>query len=563
MKIKHIALLASLFLSIAAIAQHNEEVTVEGSYRPKVNKVKKIVLSPETPQQMYEMPSTETHVMEVKQRFPLKLEKLTPQLYNGKNAQVPVSTKNFLMVGFGSRISPEFLYKHNSNLTKTLGLEVGIKHYSSWLDMKDYAPSSFMNNAFNIGLTTSKFNNLQLGGNVYYMNDMYHYYGVKVEDLPFGFSLDSRAPRQIYNTIGASFDLTSTNTRNGEFVHALGLDYHYLFDQVYAGEEHYANLDYDMGYVDNWWGSKEHPQKLGVALNARFDKNHMGVTDAERLIFKVNPYFEMKDTFYRLHLGVRMDGALDEKTDKLLTVHPDLKGSLLVLNNKLEFYAGLNGGRKICTYRDLVGENPFVRAQLDMKVTTEKLGFDGGVRANVTPSMDVHVGVRYRHTQNDLFYRQRISMESTGLPYNSFDLVYDETRQVMVLADVRWLASDWLTMDAGFVYHNYQMNHESHPWYRPVTEGNLKLNYRLDDHWNFNTSLLYLGGRYAQTYANGPSEVVRMKDVFDLGLGADYRVNEQMTVFARVDNLAHQKYQLYYNYPVTGIQFVAGLKMRF
>jgi len=27
--------------------------------------------------------------------------------------------------------------------------------------------------------------------------------------------------------------------------------------------------------------------------------------------------------------------------------------------------------------------------------------------------------------------------------------------------------------------------------------------------------------------------------------------------------VAHQKYQLYYDYPVGGIQFFAGLKMRF
>ena len=68
------------------------------------------------------------------------------------------------MAGFGSRISPVFLYKHNSNLTKNLGLGVGIKHYSSWLDIKDLGPSAFMNNAFDIGLTSTGSSNLQIGG---------------------------------------------------------------------------------------------------------------------------------------------------------------------------------------------------------------------------------------------------------------------------------------------------------------------------------------------------------------------------------------------------------------
>ena len=287
------------------------------------------------------------------------------------------------------------------------------------------------------------------------------------------------------------------------------------------------------------------------------------MNDDMRLIFKVNPYFEMKDAFYRLHFGVRMDGALFETNDELLTVHPDLKGSLLVLDNKLEFYAGLDGGRKLYTYRDLVEENPFVLSQTDMKVTTEKLGFDGGVRAHVMPSMDIHVGVRYRNTHNDLFYRQKINVMGGGIPYNSFDPVYDETRHVAVLADVRWLAADKLTMDADFTYHQYQMTNELHPWYRPTLEGNLKLTYRIGDKWDLNTSLLYQGGRFAQTYSNGVYDVVTMKDVIDLGLGADCQVNDQFSVFFKLDNLANQKYQLFYNYPVTGIQLFAGLKLRF
>ena len=45
MNIKHIVLGVSLLLSVSAFAQHNEEVTIEGTYRPKVNKVNKIAFS--------------------------------------------------------------------------------------------------------------------------------------------------------------------------------------------------------------------------------------------------------------------------------------------------------------------------------------------------------------------------------------------------------------------------------------------------------------------------------------------------------------------------------------
>lgn len=559
MKTKYISIVLALLLSISAFAQHNEEVTIEGTYRPKVNKVDKIVLQPETPEQKFEMPNTETHLMDIDRRFPFDLEKLSAQSYSGKNARMPESTKNFLLAGFGTRISPIFLYKHNSNLTKNLELGVGIKHYSTWLDLKEYAPSSFMNNAMEIGLTSSKYKNVQLGGNVYYKNDMVHY---------------REGAKQVYNTIGGHFGVVPTTTRTGEVSHQLGLDYHYTFDNTYA-REHFVGAEYGLGYTQNWWGDKSHPQRLGVDLGFQwehFASNHevllLPVINQWSLyLIKVNPFFEMGDEFYKLHLGVRLDGVNRvQNKDQFLAVRPDVSGSLYVLNKKLEFYAGLNGGRKLTTYSDLITENPFVGNEIAVLAQNVKLGFDGGVRTNIGEVVDLHLGVRYRQTDNDPFF---VSTRDQAYLY---DVVYDETQQTSVLADMRVKLRGGLSTDLGFAYNNYKMTNEDCPWHRPKLEGKLKLTYDINDNLAFNTTFLYQGGRYAKDWNNGPYwmtkyppqyDVVKLKDVYDLSLGADYRFNDQLSVFAKLDNVLNQKYQLYYGYPVEGIQFFAGLKMRF
>ena len=566
MRIKHIFLILSLILSANLFAQHNEEVTIEGTYRPKVNKVDKILAVPETPKPSFEMPGTEIHTLDIEHHFPMELDKLTPVSYSWKNTRIPNAAKNFLMAGFGSRLSPVFLYKHNSNLTKNLGLGVGIKHYSSWLGIKDYAPSDFMNNAFDISLTSNGLSNLQVGGSVYYKYDMVRYYGVNTTEWTVSeTTLAEMAPQQTYNTIGARFGLASTNTRNNEFVHDLSADYHCFFGKLGRGMEHFGRLDYDLGYVASWWGKKNYPQKIGIALGTEFDHTaFLGQAVDNRLIFKVNPYFEMRDDFYRLHLGVRMDGAtMFKPSDGFLSVHPDLKGSLFVLDNTLEFYAGLNGGRKLCTYSDLAGENPFVGSALNMKVTTVKLGFEGGFRTNIMNTLDVHVGVRYRHTDNDWFYRQNLFTvyPITGdHPHNSYDVIYDETRQVSVLGNVRWLALDKLTVDAGVAYHSCKPVVEQRAWYRPELEGDLKLEYQFSEAFAMSTSFLYQGGRWAKDDMGTP---FKLDDVYDLGLGADYKVQDQFTVFVKANNILNRKYSLYRGYPVSGIEFFAGLKMNF
>ena len=584
---KTIAILTLALMSLTAFAQHDEQVTVEGKYRPKVNKVNKLTLQPETPQPSYELPSTEINLKDANRKFTLDLEKIAPTAFAAKNDKLVSPTKNFLMAGLGTRLSPIFLYKHNSTLSKTLGLGVGIKHNSSWLNIKDYAPSGFMNNAFDINLTTSKFDGFQVDGGVYYKNDMYHYYGLNRSEFPVTLTdaqIEALCPRQTYNTIGGHIGLSSTSTRMGELSHSGSLDYHYTFD-AFEAKEHAVDLKYGIGYTQNWWGDKTHPQKAGLDLGFQYDGFMLADNETEnRILFKVNPFLEMSDEFYKLHLGVRIDGTTNVVLeDKFLAIRPDLSGSIFVFNKRLEFYAGLNGGRKLLRFSEIVEENPFYSCSYVpnhsfgvFRSQNIKFGFEGGVRTNIVDIVDLHLGVRYRHAENDPFYHQKKATVAlpitTGTQFpiwNSYELIYDETRTVSVLANARARLRNSLTADMGFAYNNCTPTTEEYAWYRPTTESKLKLTYDLNDKLSFNSALLYQGGRYAKVWNDAMDwqepyyTTEKLKNVFDLSFGADYKVNDQITAFALIDNVACQKYQLYYNYPVTGLQFFGGVKLKF
>lgn len=557
-------ILLGLF-GISGYGQHNEEVTIEGAYRPQVNKVNKMLMKPELPEPSFTMPGTEVHPMEIDHHFAIDLEKIAPLALNTKDGPGQGQiTENFLMAGIGTRLSPVFFYKHHSKLTKELALGVGVNHYSSWLGIEDYGPSAFMNNAFDISLASNRYKNIQLGGNVYYKNDMVHFYGFHPNTTDVSSLAD--LTRQTYNTIGMHVGAASATTRLGELAHSGDLDYHYLFDR-YDGREHYVGLNYELGYSESWWGSKSHPQKAGVKLSFEYAHYQGCLVESQhtydhlnRMLFQVNPYFEMKDEFYRLRLGFLADVV---NTRPMFGIYPDLKGSLFVLNKKVEFYAGLNGGKKLVTYSQLVEENPFLgREVTEIAPPTVKLGFEGGVRTNIMETVDVHLGVRYRNTKDDLFFVPATGFSSVDplVGLHTFGTVTSDTRLVSLLANVRWLALDRLSVDAGFAYNQYRMSNLAHPLYRPAMEGDLKLRYDFNENLSLNASLLYLGGRYGGLTG---AQAQKLKDVFDLGLGADYKLHDQLAVFVKIDNLAHQKYQVFYDYPVTGIQLFAGVKMRF
>lgn len=554
-------------LATSAFAQHDEQVTVEGTYRPKVNKVNKLQLKPNAPTTTFPMPDTEVQPMETGRKFDLDLDKINPLTLSQKSNTDVTPMENFLMAGMGTRLSPLFLFKHNSMLTKYTGIGVGVKHFSSWQNIKDYAPSGFMNNAFDVSVTTKKYDNLQLDGKLYYKNDVSHYYGVNLTETPLtDEEIATYCPRQAYNTIGAKFEMQTTSTRLGEFSHRADFDYHYLFDKVYGQSEHSALLNYGISYSDNWWGSKENPQKLGADATVHY------VSKANGAFMRLNPYFEMKGGFYCLRAGFKLHVTPSNLADKQFLICPDLKGSLFLLNKKLEFYANLGGGQKMLTYSEIVAENPFVGEWSHLYNQSVKLDFEGGVRTNILQTVDLHLGVRYRHADRDMFYAtpyiDLVVAEMDYLPVSVFSPIFDETKTVSVLGDVRWLILDNLTADLNLAYNKCTPASLAKPLYRPSFEGKLKVKYDLNDKLSFNVSALYQGGRYGMEDAYDlhfveSFQCVKIKDVIDIALGADYKINDRMVVFAKIDNLACCKYQLYYNYPVTGIQLFAGLKMAF
>lgn len=565
---KHIIfLLTTILLSVNVFAQHNEEVTVEGTYRPKVNKVDKIRLTPEKPQTTFEMPSTEVNPKITDRKFDIELERLKAAPYSDKNESLVKPTENFLMAGLGTRVSPLFMYRHDSQLTKNVNLGVDLNHFSSWLNMDDRNNTGFMNNLFDVRVG-AKLSNYQLNGKAYFKNDLYHYYGYQLSDSLIPTSrVEEFCPKQVYNTIGLSADLNSTDTHLQALQHTVGIDYHHTFSKL-DSREHFIGLNGELAYADNWWGDKNYPQQVGVDLGFQYDYFSTPIVEAatedyDRMLLKINPYFETKDEFYKLHLGLRFDYTSADSVK--VCFRPDLQGSLYVFDRKLEFYAGLGGGKQLLTFAEIIEENPFVGTNLPLHYRNVKFSFDAGLRTTVAEKVDLHADVRYRNVDNDYFFiMDENAPASIYNVFNQYTLVYDNSETVSVTADARCKILDQLSAELNLTYNHCKPENEEFAWYRPSFESSLKATYIYNETLSFNAALLFEAGRHAKVCQGfGQFEEEKLKDIFDLCLGADYKLNDQLYVFAKIDNIANCRYQMFYDYPVTGIQLFAGVKMKF
>ena len=56
---------------------------------------------------------------------------------------------------------------------------------------------------------------------------------------------------------------------------------------------------------------------------------------------------------------------------------------------------------------------------------------------------------------------------------------------------------------------------------------------------------------------------ITLDSYFDANAHLGYKINDQLSVFAKVNNMLNQDYQRYLNFPVQGIQALAGATYQF
>jgi vitamin B12 transporter len=98
---------------------------------------------------------------------------------------------------------------------------------------------------------------------------------------------------------------------------------------------------------------------------------------------------------------------------------------------------------------------------------------------------------------------------------------------------------------------------------RPRNAASLNVNYGFLEkkRANVNLALIYNGEQYDVAF--GPTRRVVLNDYLLLNIGASYRINEHVELFARGENLLNQNYQEVYSFGTPGIAGYGGLRVSF
>lgn len=538
-----------LIASAVSNAQNTkEQVTIIGKFQPSLKEATKMNVMPELTSNPMQAGNHPLSRVETNVAVTIDPEPISPvqiNLNEKKNLY-----RNHLNLGIGSNISPVFDFLHHSELSKTVALNVQTSHRSAWTNVRDYAPSAWMNNKASISTDINLREQVVQAG-LGYGFDQFHWYGFKPSAYP-SFDGNSKALLQQFNLFSARV-LWKTKFRDPESVnHHLGLNLDFFNDRFMSIEHAYtlrggARKNLNLLSFD---GIQYVQIDAGLSYIVEADST----MEKSTLIINARPATGLKGSFYALEAGLGISSAQAERT--YFHLLPDLSGNLYVFQERMSIFASFGGRLEHHNRLSLISENPFIRSTDSSFITVIPIAFQAGIKGNPLKGLELRFAVEHMTAEQMAFF----TIDSTSTYNHQYTTVFDDVVRNRFTAEIRFDSRNNGRAELVGHFDRYEMNSLSKPWHKPSFQLYFNSWYPLSEKVQLKAGMMLLSGRYAPAPGN---KISKLKDVTDIQLGGEYRYNEQLWMYATAANVLNQRYHRFDGYPVQGAQLIAGIKLNF
>ena len=321
----------------------------------------------------------------------------------------------------------------------------------------------------------------------------------------------------------------------------------------------------------------------GESINTEFTLDYIGGSfdrnfyyDEELKYGNINvgvkPSYQIKQDDLTVNLGVNLVYLNDTQANKnKFYIYPNFSASYRLVDEILIAYGTIEGGLNQNSYYDFANENPYVSPTLIIVPTDQQYNASLGLKGKLSNSMSYDINGHYYADSNRALFKSNSVLGGATEDYqygNSYGIVYDDLNTYSIAGELNVDVNRNFKLGIKAEYFGYSTKFEEEPWNLPDIKGNLFLDYQIDEHWFAGAGLFYVGERKDQFYEEGtllPTDpiTITLDSYFDANAHLGYKINPQFSVFAKANNMVNKKYERWLNYPVQGIQFLAGLTYQF
>lgn len=493
------------------------------------------------------------------------VEKTPPaKLYN-TYASVGLGNYNNALVDF---------YTSNA-INRDERLDISLNHHSSRGEIDGTALDNVFYNTKLEANYSKKDRDLSWGAHIGGQHQLYNWYGIPngyyTEEVVNG--IDEK--QNYFNAYAGAF----INLEDSFFKGA-NLLFRRFWDATKSGENR-AVLEptFEVPLSDELLTVKTKVDYLGGQFknNEVSNESNLPGIDYAQLQAGINPNINILRDNLTLNLGVNLVYSMDlENSEGNFYIYPKVTASYRLLDEVAIAYGGIEGELKQNSFYGFVEENPYVSPTLDLQPTDQQ--YDGyiGLKGQLLPNLSYNVKGSYKaENRKPLFM---LNPENTtrddekGYYYgNSFQVFYDDVKTLGVFGEINIDINRNFSLGVNAQVYDYDTETDNPAWNLPGLTASTFLDYQIGEQWFMGANLFYVGERDDLETIASPGTLpedftmtpVTLKSYFDANAHIGYRFNDQLSIFARFNNIANQNYMRWNNYRVQGFQVLAGATYKF
>lgn len=560
----------SMLFSAAVFAQDkplgSETVIVVKPYTPSVNDAFKIKETPRlgdsvslekkpVKYSIFSVPVASTFTPSKGQATKVEREKRV-KLYN-----------NYATLGFGTYATALAEFYSNMEISRSDNFGVYLTHNSSQGGIEEVRlDDSFYNTELNLNYNSRNRNSswkTELG----LQHQLFNWYG-----LPETMNYEDELVREIdpqqnyYSAIvGGEVELYDS------FFEGAKANYRYFGDS-YSSAEHNikAEANFEVNIADELINTTVHAD----VLNGEFARGYLSEGEIlyTQMNFGITPSLLILRDDLTLNLGVSFVYNLDaENSASSFYIYPKVTASYKLAGEYFIPYAGLEGGLDQNTYYKFAQVNPYVSPTLNMIPTDKPYDAYVGAKGKLSNSIAYNLRGSYSSEFNKPLFVNNLPTLQNPEDYtygNSFGVVYDDLNTFSFFGELNVDVKRNFRLGMNATYFSYSTEFEQEAWNLPEFKASILADYQITEKWFAGANLFFTGERKDREQVgsgniSNEARTITLESFVDLNAKLGYRFNSQLSIFARGNNLLGESYERWSNFPVQGIQALAGATYKF
>ncbi|MDT0559234.1 TonB-dependent receptor [Ichthyenterobacterium sp. W332] len=374
-------------------------------------------------------------------------------------------------------------------------------------------------------------------------------------------------PEQVYSSFYAGGKL---NFQDG-IIKSGKVKFRRFYDSDDSGENRFiANTVLNIPIQGETINTEINVDYIGGNFNRTFNSNTE--LNYGNINVGLAPSYQLTQDDLTVNLGINMVYLNDTEASKnKFFIYPNITASYRLVNDLLIAFAGIEGGLIQNSYHDFVQTNPFVSPTLIVAPTDQRYNTSLGIKGKLSNAVSYKVSGHYIADEAKPLFRANSVLTGATEDYqygNSFQVVYDDVKTFSIAGELNVDVNRNFTLGLKGEYFGYNTDTQAEAWNLPDIKGSAFIDVQIDRHWFAGASVFYVGERkdlYSELGSlTMPIDTVITLDSFiDANAHLGYRINDQFSAFVKGNNLFNQDAPRWQNFPVQGIQFLAGLTYQF